>query len=326
MQPGNSAFDTMNQYGSKGTPFVFVIDFECEKPLVFPLANAAEEGIYFSFHGNGNLKADLPVNLPPLEFRKYPIDFQTYLSSFELVKDALKFGNSYLLNLTFATLVEINRSLRDIFLLSQAPYKLLFRDEFTVFSPERFVRIDQNGVISSFPMKGTIDASVPGAAGLLLADHKELAEHHTIVDLIRNDLSIIAEEVRVKRFRYLEEIQTNQKHLLQASSEITGRLTADWQGKIGDILKRLLPAGSVSGAPKMKTMEIIRKAESGPRGYYTGISGIFDGENLDSGVMIRYIERQNDKLYFRSGGGITVNSNAQMEYQELIDKVYVPII
>lgn len=326
MKSGEPAFDTMNQYGSKGTPFLFVIDFECEKLIVLPLDKAAAAGVFYNFHGIGNFSAELPVNLPPLEFRKYPIDFPTYLKSFELVKEALNFGNSYLLNLTFATPVEINRSLSDIFLLSQAPYKLLFREDFTVFSPESFVRIDQSGIISSYPMKGTIDASLPGAARSLLSDPKELAEHNTIVDLIRNDLSMVATAVRVKRFRYLEEIQTNQKQLLQASSEITGRLGADWPGRLGNIIRKLLPAGSISGAPKKKTLEIIREAETGSRGFYTGIFGIFDGQNLDSAVIIRYIEQQKERYYFRSGGGITVNSSAISEYQELIDKVYVPII
>jgi len=287
---------------------------------------ATAAGIFYNFHGNGNFSAELPVKLPPLEFLKYPVDFQTYLKSFELVKEALNFGNSYLLNLTFATPVEINRSLSDIFLLSQAPYKLLFREDFTVFSPERFVRIDQSGMISSYPMKGTIDASLPGAAVSLLSDPKELAEHNTIVDLIRNDLSMVATGVRVKRFRYLEEIQTNQKHLLQASSEITGSLSADWSAHLGDIIRTLLPAGSISGAPKKKTLEIIREAETESRGFYTGVFGIFDGQKLDSAVMIRYIEQVNGRCYFRSGGGITVNSNAISEYHELIDKVYVPII
>ena len=175
-------------------------------------------------------------------------------------------------------------------------------------------------------MKGTIDASLPGAAVSLLSDSKELAEHNTIVDLIRNDLSMVATGVRVKRFRYLEEIQTNQKHLLQASSEITGILSADWPAHLGDIIRTLLPAGSISGAPKKKTLEIIREAETGSRGFYTGVFGIFDGQKLDSAVMIRYIEQQQGRYYFRSGGGITVNSNAISEYHELIDKVYVPII
>jgi para-aminobenzoate synthetase component I len=88
---------------------------------------------------------------------------------------------------------------------------------------------------------------------------------------------------------------------------------------------KLLPAGSVSGAPKPKTLEIIRNVEGGNRGYYTGVFGVFDGNTLDSGVMIRFIEQENGKLYYRSGGGITTQSVVSSEYQEVIDKVYVPL-
>jgi len=87
----------------------------------------------------------------------------------------------------------------------------------------------------------------------------------------------------------------------------------------------LLPAGSVSGAPKKKTLEIIAENETDPRGYYTGVFGIFDGENVDSAVMIRYIEKSGDKLWYRSGCGITNQSECASEYKEMIDKVYVPI-
>lgn len=76
---------------------------------------------------------------------------------------------------------------------------------------------------------------------------------------------------------------------------------------------------------RKKTLEIIEEAESYERGYYTGIFGIFDGKDLDSAVMIRFIENINGNLYFKSGGGITFMSNPEQEYQELIDKVYVPI-
>jgi len=320
------AFKTMNLLGSKGIPFLFIIDFDCLKPLILPLNEAGNEGIYYNIRGTGNrLDIHSAIN-PPLKFEKFPVDFSTYLKSFKLVSAGLKFGNSYLLNLTFATPIKINRSLQEIFSLSKAPYKLLFRDEFTVFSPECFVRIDKEGVISSFPMKGTIDASLPDAAKQLLSDPKEMAEHNTIVDLIRNDLSMVAKEVRVKRFRYLEEIRTNQKHLLQASSEINGRLPEKWKSQIGNIFKQLIPAGSISGAPKKKTIEIIRQAEPTDRGYYTGIFGFFDGKTVDSAVMIRFIEKKNGQMHFRSGGGITVNSQAESEYQEMIDKVYVPFV
>jgi len=94
---------------------------------------------------------------------------------------------------------------------------------------------------------------------------------------------------------------------------------------LGNILARLLPAGSVSGAPKSRTLEIIRQTEGDKRGYYTGVFGIFDGESLDSGVMIRFIEKQGSKYFYRSGGGITTQSSSESEYQEAIDKVYVPI-
>ncbi len=87
-----------------------------------------------------------------------------------------------------------------------------------------------------------------------------------------------------------------------------------------------MPAGSISGAPKQKTLEIIRKAEYQDRGYYSGICGVFDGNNLDSGVMIRYIENQHGSTYYRSGCGITSMSDLHVEYQEMIDKVYLPLV
>jgi para-aminobenzoate synthetase component 1 len=81
----------------------------------------------------------------------------------------------------------------------------------------------------------------------------------------------------------------------------------------------------VSGAPKAKTLEIIREVEGEERGYYTGVFGCFNGAELDSGVMIRFIEKKAEKYYYRSGGGITTQSVVELEYQEVIDKVYVPV-
>jgi para-aminobenzoate synthetase component 1 len=87
----------------------------------------------------------------------------------------------------------------------------------------------------------------------------------------------------------------------------------------------LLPAGSVSGAPKPKTLEIIKEIEEENRGYYTGVFGYYNGSELDSGVMIRFIENRAGKYFYRSGGGITTQSIVESEYQEAIDKVYVPV-
>jgi para-aminobenzoate synthetase component I len=174
-------------------------------------------------------------------------------------------------------------------------------------------------------MKGTIDASVPDAETKILNNPKETAEHHTIVDLIRNDLSLVATNVKVEQFRYINTIKTHDKTLLQVSSEITGRLQDGYLEHLGEILSKLLPAGSICGAPKKKTLEIISKYETYERGYYTGVFGIFDGNDLQSAVMIRFIEKSEGKFIFKSGGGITSLSDPLYEYQELIDKVYVPI-
>ena len=94
---------------------------------------------------------------------------------------------------------------------------------------------------------------------------------------------------------------------------------------LGEILFRLLPAGSITGAPKYKTIEIIEQAEEYERGFYTGITGYFDGRKLDSAVMIRFIEEQNGQIFFKSGGGITCKSDLENEYNEMKQKVYVPI-
>ena len=99
----------------------------------------------------------------------------------------------------------------------------------------------------------------------------------------------------------------------------------NWKANLGELLLSLLPAGSISGAPKEKTCTIIKVAEKKDRRYLTGVFGVFDGKNIDSGVMIRYIEQKNKHLYFRSGGGITALSNEEDEYNELLQKVYLPI-
>ena len=313
--------NTMNQYGKEGTPFLFVIDFKMKAPLVYKL-DALPTDILYDVNGVKNYE---PVKIDTKEFylNKFPINIDKYTIAFDKVLKNLRYGNSYLVNLTLPTKIETNLSLKDIFYRSSAKYKLYYKDKFVVFSPEIFIKIT-NGIITSYPMKGTIDAAIKDAEKIILHDAKETAEHYTIVDLIRNDLSMVAKNVKVDRFRYIDHLKTNQKHLLQVSSQISGKLPSDYQHTIGDIICKLLPAGSISGAPKKKTIEIIEEVEAYDRGYYTGIFGIFDGKNLDSGVMIRFIEKDGADKYYKSGGGITINSVAENEYNELIDKVYVP--
>ncbi|MBN6065481.1 aminodeoxychorismate synthase component I [Aggregatibacter actinomycetemcomitans] len=312
-----------NRFGKTKTPFFFLIDFEQQKPILCPLNETAEQSIFVQFPGYTNVNWQ---EATPEAFclHKKPMDFTAYQPGFELVQRELHFGNSYLLNLTYPTPIETNYSLRQLFWQSRAKYKLLFKDQFVCFSPECFVNVRDNRIFT-YPMKGTIDATLPDAQTLLLNNPKEQREHYTIVDLMRNDLATVAKNIQVTRFRYVEEIQTEQGAILQTSSEICGEVEENRQGQIGSILANLLPAGSISGAPKEKTVQIIQQAEQQPRGYYTGIFGIFDGESLQSAVAIRFIEQTGKGLFFRSGGGITIQSDAQEEYRELIQKVYVPL-
>ena len=312
----------MNRLGKQGKPFVFLIDFEMEKPRLFPL-NKSDLKLWFEIPGFSKLP-EHQKNSKPEYWETSPVSFEEYKTGFDLVKKRILNGDTYLLNYTRSTTVKTNLTPADIFASCSAPFKIHLENEFVCFSPERFVQI-QNGKIFSHPMKGTIDAEQENAIDKILNDKKELAEHNTIVDLIRNDISLVAEDVRVDEFRYISHIKTNNKNLLQVSSAISGVLPANYAEQIGDILFAMLPAGSVSGAPKKKTLEIIKAAENYKRGYYTGVFGVFDGKNLDSCVLIRYIEIDGDNLIYKSGGGITFMSEAEKEYEEMLKKVYVPI-
>jgi para-aminobenzoate synthetase component I len=313
----------MNEYGKNRVPFLFIIDFELSNPIVLRLEEISIEKILFDIRGFANHSSSFP-DYRKVEFKKFPVPFESYHTAFKNVSEHIYDGNTYLLNLTFPTRIACSLSLSEIYKISKAKFKLLVKDKFVVFSPEIFVRIDGR-TISSYPMKGTIDASIPDAEEKIMSDEKERAEHATIVDLIRNDLSMVAKNVKVESFRYIDRITTHEKALLQVSSKIAGELPIDYNEHIGDILFRLLPAGSVTGAPKKKTVEIIKAVENYERGYYTGVFGYFDGVRLESGVMIRFIENIDGTLYYKSGGGITSLSDAESEYKEMIDKVYVPI-
>lgn len=311
---------SMNEAGRTKTPFLFGLDFELSEG--FFIENPLRQSeILFDMDGTGNVTETTEGN--PFAFVSFPENYRRYARRFSHVMEGLRYGNSFLTNLTIKTPVETGLSLKEIFLRSRAKYRLYVPGRFVCFSPERFVRIGK-GKIFSHPMKGTIDASVENAEETILNDYKEKAEHCTIVDLIRNDISRIATRVKVSRFRYIDRVETNEGAILQVSSEIEGTLPGDYLENLGTLFFELLPAGSVSGAPKEATVAIIREAEQEPRGFYTGVAGYFDGTGLDSCVLIRYIEQTEGGFYFRSGGGITVNSECEKEYAEAVRKIYLP--
>lgn len=326
------AVKRMNNWGLLRRPFIFIINYLQDASYVEEISSVDSTELLYNLNGftnqstsdKSNENSCLNNKKEYIHWQSFPESLDIYRHSFNIVQRNIFAGNSFLTNLTCRTPIETNLTLQDIYFRSKAIYKLWLKDSFTVFSPEIFVRIHQ-GKISSYPMKGTIDASIPDASRLLMNDPKEAAEHATIVDLIRNDLSMVANQVSVSRYRYIDTLQTNQGAILQTSSEIQGVLPEDYQEHLGEIIFKLLPAGSITGAPKKKTMQIIQEAENYGRGFYTGIMGYFDGENLDSAVMIRFVEQEEEKMYFKSGGGITCQSDVKSEYNEMKQKVYVPI-
>lgn len=307
---------TLNHFGKLGKPFFFCISYDLKSWEVTPLEHLDSN---ISFVINGEYRSDKQK----LQMKIKPINFETYKKKFLKVQKEIKKGNTYLLNLTTKTKITSSHSLFDIYKNASAKYKLFYKDKFVSFSPETFIQIKEN-TIYTYPMKGTINANILDAKEKILADEKEKAEHIMIVDLLRNDLNRVAKNVKVNNFRYVEQIKAGEDDLLQVSSEISGFLENDWHTKIGDILIKLLPAGSISGTPKRKTLEIIEDIEKYKRDFFTGIWGVYDGKTLDSAVLIRFIEKNGKKLCYKSGGGITLDSRSIDEYNEMIDKVYIP--
>ncbi|MGG5506809.1 MULTISPECIES: aminodeoxychorismate synthase component I [unclassified Myroides] len=313
----------MNKLGKERKPFLFFIDYKGEKGDVIPLDTLDKEEVCYHFNTKTNRENLKEGGVVP-QLKAYPLDYESYKQKFDHVLDQIQKGNTYLINLTVSTPIALEGSLKDVFFASKAKYKLWIKEQMVCFSPETFVQIKDNRIYS-YPMKGTIDASLPQAEQLLLQDPKETAEHYTIVDLIRNDLNRVAKNVGVDRFRYLDQLKTSKGELLQMSSQISGDLEEDWQDTLGDLLNKLVPAGSITGSPKEKTVEIIEEVEGYARKYYTGICGIFDGNTLDSAVMIRFIEQEGEHFFYKSGGGITFASIGEKEYEEILQKIYIPL-
>ncbi|MGE8536150.1 aminodeoxychorismate synthase component I [Chryseobacterium sp. D764] len=316
-------FMEMDELSLQKVPYFFVIDFLSENVEIYQQHEIEKSGLIIDFQEFSNIKETHTLDKKVL-WKSFPETLESFKTGFDKVQKNIRLGNSYLVNYTRKTKIETNLTLKEIFYHSNAKYKVFYKDFFVFFSPETFVKII-NGKILTYPMKGTIDASIENAAEILKNDKKEKAEHYTVVDLLRNDLSMVADDVSVDQFQHIDFIKTQQKDLYAMSSEISGIIKPEFDGKVGSIMQKLLPAGSILGAPKPKTLEIILDAEGYERGYYTGVCGWFDGENVDSCVMIRFIEKEGNQLYFKSGGGITHMSKLEDEYQEMKNKIYVPI-
>ena len=208
--------------------------------------------------------------------------------------------------------------------LNPSPYMFYFSGtdmEVAGASPETLVKLE-NGVLHTFPLAGTRPRGKTAEEDAqlekeLLADPKELAEHNMLVDLGRNDIGKISEFNSVKVTKYQEVLRYSK--IMHICSEVEGKLKDGLDAF--DAIESLLPAGTLSGAPKIRACEIIEELERTPRGVYGGALGYVDfNGNLDTCIAIRMAVKKNDKVYVQAGAGIVADSVPESEYEETYNK------
>lgn len=253
-----------------------------------------------------------------------------YAQVFNQVQDYIKAGDCYQINLTQEFIAQAEGSLlstaNDFWNLTDAPYSgyLRFEDfELLSCSPELFIDFETDRKIITKPIKGTM----PRYANSILDEQSKLAlknsekdqaENVMIVDLLRNDLSVYAEIGSVRTPKLFNIESFNQVHHMV--SEITATLKEDVHPF--DVLMSALPGGSITGAPKIRAMQIIDELEGAPRGAYCGSMGYFESNGTGSwNILIRSIQKYQNNISLWAGGGITIASNCDAEYQECFDKV-----
>lgn len=257
-----------------------------------------------------------------------------YIESIEAIKELIRSGDTYQTNLTQQITVQTSSPPAEIFLSLRrdhpAPFAaFLRRNDSTVVSasPERFLKIT-NGIISASPIKGTrARGNTPAADAALrnelLTSEKDRAENTMIVDLLRNDLGRVCEfgSVEVEKLCDLEEHPT----LFHLVSTITGKLRSGMS--FSDILKATFPSGSITGAPKIRTMRIIDELEPDNRGLSMGAIGIYMPSQFgisdalfNMSVAIRTMTIRDGEAVFNVGGGITIESDPESEYDESLLK------
>lgn len=295
----------LNSFGKSRTPCIFIINYDLSQCEVYELDRVPQNIRYKLDDFSSNNQLDLIVENP---------DFNDYKVKFNKLKSYLDSGEIKVANLTTKFKLKDTLDLIDIFNSSNAKYKLYYKDKFVCFSPETYIKIIDNK-IHAYPMKGTGYDSQK-----ILNSSKEQEEHKIVVDLMIEELSAVAKDVRVARYRFVDKVGK----IYQTSSEIVGDLELDWREKLGDLFRSMLPATSILGSPKVSAREIIDKIENYDRGFYSGVFGIFDGVSVNSCVLIRFIEKIDGEIYFKTGSGVTKDSILENEFSELLSKVYIP--
>ena len=253
---------------------------------------------------------------------------EEYCSMVEKAKHYIKEGDIFQIVLSNrlsapfeGSLLNTYRVLRTI---NPSPYMFYFSGtdvEVAGASPETLVKLE-DGVLHTFPLAGTrprgkTDAEDNALERELLADEKELAEHNMLVDLGRNDLGRISKfgTVEVEKLHSIERFS----HVMHIGSTVRGEIRDDCDAL--DAVSSVLPAGTLSGAPKIRACRLIGELENNKRGIYGGAIGYIDFTgNLDTCIAIRIAYKKNGKVFVRSGAGIVYDSVPEKEYQECLNK------
>lgn len=277
----------------------------------------------------------IPESSSEFYMQKNPcISYQTYKKAIDKIKREISEGNTYEVNYTYDWKIKTSidgKALYDSILTNQTtPYNAYIKnsyEEILSFSPELFFELETKSDVDKIktkPMKGTIKRGLTEAEDnenieFLRNDIKNRAENVMIVDLLRNDLGKISKTGTVKVDK-LFEIETH-KTLHQMTSTVSAELKGN--KTLYDIFNAIFPCGSITGAPKISTMEIIDSVEVGKREIYCGAIGLISPEKTVFSVPIRILQRHNDKNFYlcRVGGAIVWDSTAKEEWQETLTKI-----
>lgn len=280
-----------------------------------------------NYHSDVQYSGKLKSSFVPL------FDEKTYCAMVTKAKEYIYEGDIFQVVLSNRLEAEFEGSLLDTYrilrMTNPSPYMFYFTSdtmEMAGASPETLVKL-HNGVLHTFPLAGTRKRGKTKEEDIaleieLLSDEKELAEHNMLVDLSRNDLGKISTFGSVNVENYKSVLRFS--HVMHIGSTVSGEIKEGFSAI--DAIEAVLPAGTLSGAPKIRACEIINKLENNKRGVYGGAIGYLDFKgNMDTCIAIRLVVKKNGKVFIRSGAGIVADSIPKNEYEECINKAQAVI-